>query len=421
MAGRSLERFIALRYLRGIQGRSKSGAFLRFITGVAIGGVAMGTAALLLALMIVRGFGSEIEEKIVGFGQHVRVEHFLGDPLAGADSIQQRLAQIDGVERLSPSIIEFGLLRARNPDGEVGIEGMLFWGAEADSQPFIAEHISRGAYSYAADSAGHPGLVLGARLAEQLGVDVGQTVTAFSTRSLRQGGELGSRPRVKQFHVAGMYDTGFAEFDGSFAYIDLAAARVFFGYEQDEVSRIELTLADILRSNDVSNQIMVAFGPPVQAVTIYEAFGHLFAWVNLQKSIIPLLISILVLVAAFNIIGTLLLLILDKTQDIGILLGMGASGVSVRRLFLWLGAFIGTAGATLGVLLALIFAFVQLKFGVIPLPPEAYYIDRAPVELSALDFVIVPLIAIALCTLASYLPARTAAKIEPLRSIRFGG
>ena len=139
-----------------------------------------------------------------------------------------------------------------------------------------------------------------------------------------------------------------------------------------------------------------------------------------QKSITPLLISILVIVAAFNLVGTLLLLILDKTRDIGILLGMGASAKTVRRMFLWLGMFIGAAGAALGIVLALAFAFVQLKFGVIPLPPEAYYIDRAPVELSVIDFVIVPIIAVVLCTLAAYLPARTAAGIEPLRSIRFG-
>jgi len=220
--------------------------------------------------------------------------------------------------------------------------------------------------------------------------------------------------------VAGVYDTGFAEFDDSFAYVDLGVARSFFGYDPDEVSRIELTLTDILRSRDVANEIVVALGAPIQAVSVYEAFGHLFAWVNLQKSIIPLLISILIIVAAFNIIGTLLLLILDKTRDIGILLGMGASGQSVRRMFVWLGTFIGVVGAAMGIVLALAFAYVQLKFGIIPLPPEAYYIDRAPVELSALDFVIVPIIAVLLCTLAAYLPARTAARIEPLRSIRFG-
>ena len=371
--------------------------------------------------MIVRGFSSEIEEKIVGFGQHVRVEHFLGDVLVGADTLAPALARLEGVERVAPSIIEFGLLRARAPSGEVNIEGMLFWGAMESDQPFIAEHVSQGLYSYEPDSSGHSGLILGARLAEQLGVRVGGKVTAFSTRSLQREGSLGSRPRVRQFYVAGVYDTGFAEFDDSFAYIDLAVAREFFNYGANEASRIELTLHDILNSDAVADDIMQAFGPPIQAVTIYQAFSHLFAWVNLQKSIIPLLISILVLVAAFNIIGTLLLLILDKTRDIGILLGMGASAKAVRRLFLWLGTFIGLSGAVLGIVLALGFAFVQLRFGVIPLPPEAYYIDRAPVELSALDFVIVPSIAVLLCTLAAYLPARTAARIEPLRSIRFGG
>jgi lipoprotein-releasing system permease protein len=131
-------------------------------------------------------------------------------------------------------------------------------------------------------------------------------------------------------------------------------------------------------------------------------------------------ISVLVLVAAFNIIGTLLMMILDKTREIGILAGMGASRQAVRRLFLWLGFLIGIVGSALGAGGALAFAFLQLRFGLIRLPQEAYYIDTAPVEPHALDFVLVPLLAVALCTAAAYFPARAAARLEPVRSIRFG-
>jgi lipoprotein-releasing system permease protein len=279
--------------------------------------------------------------------------------------------------------------------------------------------VGEGAFTFAPDSAGHVGVVLGDELAQRLGAGVGTTLTAFSTRGLDTG-RLDARPTLRQFHVAGVFDTGLADFDERFAYTDLDAARAFFGYAEDEVRRFDLVLDDIERSRELAPAITAEIGPPVFARSIFDVFRHIFAWVQLQQNIIPLVISVLVIVAAFNIIGTLLMLILDKTREIGILLGMGASRRAVRRLFLGLGFFIGVTGSLLGVGGALAFAILQLRFGIIRLPQEAYYIDTAPVEPHAFDFVLVPLLAVALCTLAAYLPARAAARLEPVRSIRFG-
>ena len=416
MSHRPFERLVALRFLRGGGGRGSG--FLRFVTVVAVGGVALGTGALLLALSIVRGFSTEIEEKVVGFGQHVQVESYLGEPLDGADSLAARLQAFPGVASVVPAVIDFALLSARGPQGRT-IEGTLLWGTPPDGQPFIAGRVSEGAFSFTPDSAGHAGVVLGDALARRLGIGVGATVTAFATRGL-DAGQLGERPKLRQFHVAGLFDTGLADFDERFAYTDLTATRAFFGYTDDEVGRFDLVLEDLTESPAVADAITAEVGPPVFARSIFDVFRHLFAWVRLQQSIIPLVISVLVVVAAFNIIGTLLMLILDKTREIGILLGMGASRQAVRRLFLWLGFLIGVAGSLAGAGVALLFAAVQLRYGLIRLPQEAYYIDVAPVELHALDFVLVPVLAVALCTLAAYLPARAAARLEPIRSIRFG-
>lgn len=388
---------------------------------VAVGGVAVGTAALLLSLMIVRGFGSEIEKKLVGFGQHVQVTGYVGDPIADASRLIPELSQMDGVESVHPAIIEFGLLRGHNGAGTAGIEGLMIWGTVPDSQPFIAESIQEGGFSLEADSSGRSGIVLGSRLAEKIGVGVGSRVTVFSARALQQGGDgLGNRPKVRQFSVSGIFDTGFPDLDEQFAYVDLDTAHEFFQYGVDEVSRIDLVLTDIANSSSLASHISETIGPPIFARSIYQSFSSLFAWVDLQRSIIPLLISVLGIVAAFNIIGTLLLLILDKSREIGILLGMGASRASIRRMYVTLGGLIGLVGSGIGILLALGFAFIQIQFGVIPLPAEAYYIDHAPVELHPLDFLVVPLVAIFLCTLAAFFPARTASRIEPLRTIRFG-
>ena len=220
-----------------------------------------------------------------------------------------------------------------------------------------------------------------------------------------------------------MFDTGLALFDEGYAYADLDAARTFFGYGPDEVGRFDLDLADGYRGEGPSRAVAEDIGQalaPIRALSIYDVYRPLFAWIHLQQSIIPVVISVLVLVAALNIIGTLLMMILDKTREIGILLGMGASRLAVRRLFLWLGFLIGVVGSALGTGFTLLFAVVQLRFGLVRLPAEAYYIDTAPVELHGLDFVLVPLLAVVLCTLAAYFPARVAARLEPIRAILFG-
>lgn len=420
------ERTLAFRYFRGARGRNERRAFLRFVTVAAIGGVAVGVGALLLAMMIVRGFEREIESKIVGFGQHVQVDSYLGDPLEDADALAAQIGELDGVERVTPVLMDFALLRARPQpiDGEESrpaIEGVLLWGTPPDGQPFVQERTVRGAFDLGADAEGRAGVVLGSRLAEVVGVDVGDPVTVFATRSVGQGSAFGSRPKVRSFYVAGVYETGLADFDERFVYADLEQARTLLGYAPGQASRLDVTLDDIERSPQAAEAIIRELGPPVFARSVYEVYRGLFAWVDLQKSIVPLVISILVIVAAFNIIGTLLMVVLEKTREIGTVLAMGASRASVRRLFLLLGALVGTSGAAIGAGLALLFGWAQGRFGFIPLPQEAYYLDTAPVELRALDFVWVAVLAVLLCTLAAYLPARAAARIEPIRTIRFGG
>ncbi len=409
----SFQRFVALRYLRGAEGRDEGRRFLRFVTYVAVGGVAVGVAALLLSLMIVRGFSREIQDKIVAFGSHVRVENYVDRPLARADTLAPKLEALPGVTRVTPVVEDFGLLRSRS-----GIDGGVVVGVPEGSQRMIAEQMEAGAFSFAPDSAGRAGIVVGQKLADVLGVEVGSQLTAFSMREYG-GGVTMQRPRVRAFHVAGIYETGLADFDEVYAYTDLASARALFEIADDAVSRFDLELADIAEADAVAAHITEAFGVPVYARSIFRVQQNLFAWVNLQKSIIPLVIGVIILVAAFNIIGTLLMVMLEKTGEIGIIRSMGAPARGVQRLFLWLGFLVGAAGTAIGAGLALVLALLQLRFGIIPLPQEAYYIDTAPIELSALDFVLVTAVALALCTLSAYLPARVAARLDPVRSIRF--
>lgn len=410
----AFEWFIALRYVGGAQGRAGGTRFLRFVALVAVGGVAVGVAALLLALMIVRGFGQEIEDKIVSFGSHVRVEHYLDSPLGQADTLAARLAEFEGVETITPVRTGFVLLRAGSE-----IEGMVLNGVPEGSQAALQERLVAGRFSFAPDSAGRAGVVLGRAMAQQLAVGLGDPVLGLATTGLEQGAF--ARPRVVNLHVAGLYETGLADFDRNFAYTDFEAAGRLIGLADDAVSRFDLTLSSIRDADATALAIDQALGFPILARSIYRVQANLFAWINLQRNIIPLVIGVIVLVAAFNIIGLLLMVMLEKTREIGVLRSMGATAAQVQRLFIALGFLVGVIGTGAGLLLALALGLIQERFGIIPLPQEAYYIDTAPVELYAGDFVLVSAVALVLCTLAAYIPARTASRIEPVRAIRFAG
>lgn len=409
---------MALRYLRSAQGRDEGRRFVRFITYVAIGGVAVGVAALLLALSIVRGFSNEIEAKIVGFGAHVQVESFQDEPIGGADTLKSRLAAMPEVEFVASTIQEFALLRRSRTE----IDGVAIWGIE-ELPNYIRESIIDGTPDLSTEGAERPGVVLGRSLANTLGTRVGDRVTSFSMRT--NGGERAAlaggltAPRVKQFDVVGIYETSLSDFDELYAFTSTEAARNLLGYGPNEVTRFDLTLFDVDRAQDVARVVEDDLGFPIMARSIYEVYSGLFAWVNLQEGIIPIVISVIVLVAAFNIVGTLLMLILEKTREIGILESMGASRRSLRKLFLWLGILVGGVGTIIGELFALIFAILQKRYEIIPLPEEAYYMTTAPIELNSMDFVIVGGVAMLLCTLAAYIPARVAARVEPIRAIHF--
>ena len=415
----SFAQAVALRYLRGGTGRDERRGFLRFVIVAAIGGVAVGTGALLLAMMIVRGFSREIEAKIVGFGQHVQVESFLGDPLASSDSLAARLRTVPGVVRVEPAVIDFALLRGRREAGQPGVDGVMLWGTAGAGQAFVAQHVTAGGFSFSDDPQGRPGIVVGARFAERLGLEVGDAVTAFSTRGLEQG-QINGRPRVKVFYVAGLFRTGLGDFDDRFAYAGIADVRSLFAYAPDQTTRIDLTLADRSQARATADAITTAMGPPVLARAIDDVQAGLFAWVALQKSIIPLIISILVLVAAFNIVGALLMVVIEKSREIGTVLAMGASRRSVRRLFVFLGLLVGIVGAVAGAAVAVGLGVLQQRFHFISLPADSYFLDSAPIEINGFDIVLTVSVAILLCTLAAYLPARAASRIEPIRSIRFG-
>lgn len=412
----SFHSFVSWRYLRGVQGRDGDRRFLRFILLIAVGGVAVGVAALLLALAIVRGFSEEIEAKIIGFGAHIQVENVRNEPLGEAQALTTLINQHEEVVGVQPVVSEFALLRRSAQD----IEGVSLWGT--DRLPVYLDGTIVAGSGVLADSAGSTNrAVIGQSLANRLQLSVGDRVTMLSTRTLSGAPAdlVQARPRFKQFTVTGIFETSLADFDETYVFTDIDNARRFFAYGPDEVTRLDVTLLDATQARVIVRDMDDELGLGVLSRTIYEIYRGLFAWVNLQEAIIPLVIGILIIVAAFNIMGILLMVVLEKTREIGILTAMGTTRRGIRRLYVRVGGLIGGVGTVVGLTLALVLCLLQMRYGLIPLPAEAYYISVAPVSLQWTDFVLVGMISLLLCIGSSYFPARYASRIDPIRVIRF--
>jgi lipoprotein-releasing system permease protein len=406
----SFSRFVALRYFRGAEGARSGSRFLRIVLYVAVGGVAVGVTALLLALAIVRGFAGEVERKIVTFGSHVQVSSLRDAPLDTTVVSRSDLASLEGVREVSQVVSAFVLLRG--PDG-ADIEGVVAWGT--DNPPaLMRDALVEGTFAYAEGE--QPGLIVGQGLARLMQLEVGDRVTAFAPPD---GAAAFGSARARAFVVTGIYQTFLSDFDELYVFASETDARRLIGVPGGEVTRFDLTLADMEASAETARLVEDRFGFPTLAQTVYELYGNLFAWIELQQGIVPLVISILVVVAAFNLIGILFMLVLEKTREIGVLTSLGASGTQVRGVFLLLGAAVGVAGALIGVAVALTVGLLQIRFGFLPLPPEAYFLDTAPVAFRPVDFVLVPLVAVTLSIGAAYLPARRAARIDPVAALRF--
>lgn len=404
------ETFIASRYLRGAQGTKEGRRFLRLITWICVAGVAVGVAALILALSIVRGFSGEIESKITGFAAHVQVQSIRDEPLDQADDLERLLQQQIILEEISPVIQEFILLRRTSRD----IDGVSIWGTRA-LPSFIKQSLTAGDGLLITDD-GTSGLVIGASLARVLGADVGERLTAFSVQA--DDGGMAQTPSIRQFIVTGIYESSLADFDDLYVFSDLEIARSLLEYGPQEVSRFDVRVSEGVQYVDAADRLDEVLEFPAIARPVTEIYRSLFAWVALQESIIPLIISIIIFVAAVNIIGTLLMIILEKRREMGILASMGATARMRRRIFVRLGFLIGLAGVMIGEMAALMLAWAQLRFGIIPLPADAYYMSTAPIDLGIFDFVLVAAITLALCAVSSWIPAKVAGRLQPIQAIR---
>ncbi len=400
--------FIAKRYF---QAQRRAG-FLSFLTVITVIGVTLGTAALIITLSVLDGFEKQIKEKVVDFTSHIEVRGFQNKPLAGYRTTVARVKkEIPGVKSITPFAAREGMIRAAG-----GVDGIFLKGIDPAAEVLSPHHLIVAGRSLGQSPGAAPEIVLGKRLADRLDVSVGNRVVVFA---LPQDPSMpGGQPRAMQFSVVGLYESGMAEFDEVYAYTDLPHAQKLFQLG-DDVTGYDVLVTDLAQVESIAARIQSLLEYPHYARTVFQLYRNLFSWVELQKKLSPVLLSLIILVAAANIIGTMLMFILEKTTAIGILKSIGAGPRLISRIFTLQGMAIGLAGITLGNALALLFCWLQSQFKIISLPSDIYYMSSVPILLSPANFALVSAVAFVLCLVTSVAPARAAAHLDTVAAIRF--
>lgn len=399
--------FVAKRYL---QSKHDDG-FVSFVTAIGILGVALGTATLIVALSVLGGFEREITEKVVGFTSDVQVQGFQNAPLRNYVENSRLIEDsIHLVKAVSPYVSREALIRS--PEA---VDGILLKGVDPiDDISLTRKFIVSGHYDLARKEGSLPNIILGKRLAKRLGVDVGKRVTVFGIGRLVDQGQY----KVMQFTVAGLYESGMAEYDDVYAYTSLGDAQTIFQMG-DAVTGYDILISNLDSADVVAKKVQSLLGYPHYGRTVFQTYRNVFSWIELQKKPVPIILGLIIAVATVNIIGTLLMMVLSKTKDIGALMAMGATRAGIMKIFLRQGLTIAIVGTVTGNLIALGLCVAQLEFKFFSLPSDIYFMTSVPVLLRAEYFVVVSSITIFLCLLSSLIPARLAARLHPVLALRF--
>jgi len=410
------EFFIAKRYLKS---KRKTG-FISLITYISMIGVAIGVAALIIVLSIMNGFESEVRSRIIGFGAHIELRKFHQQPMEDHAAIVAKVESVEHITGISPYIQEKGLIFHPKNKRKEGVAVKGIDPETVSSVSDIEQDVVYGVFDVgeiqSSGSKSYPGIVLGRYLADKLGADLGDKVQILSPSGITP--LLSSMPRFFTFQVAGFFETGIFEFDDLFAYINIHEAQRLFDM-QDRVSGVEIKLDDLDRADAVKAAIEDILGYPYTAVTWFQMNKNLFSWMQFEKWGAFIILSLIIMVAAFNIISTLIMIVLEKTKEIGILKSMGATSSGIMKIFMFEGLIGGVVGTVLGCVIGYGLCWAQLKYEFFSLPPDVYIISALPVLMQARDFFLIAFAAILLCFLATVYPAFKAANLDPVEAIRY--
>ncbi|MBM4441764.1 MAG: ABC transporter permease [Candidatus Rokubacteria bacterium] len=407
--GLPFELFLGLRYL----GARGSRASLSLFVWIGVGGVFLGVAALIVVLAVMTGFQDGIRDRIIAANPHLLVFQAGGKSLDDAPAVAGRIRDVPGVRTATPFVLQQVLFTAAGGATHGGLVrgvDLAAPGVRAD----VAAQIRGGSLTPIADGEG--AILLGIELARILGVVPGDPVTLVSPQGAITA--VGMVPRMRRYTVAGTIEVGMHEYDSTLAYLALPTAQEFTGLGQG-VTGIEVKLADPFAAKRVGRAVLAQLGFPYWVRDWMDMNRNFFAALQLEKLALFIIVTIIVLVAAFAIIGHLVLLVAEKRKEIGILKAIGASSGSLTAVFFTVGMTIGIVGTVAGSAVGLTLIWLQNTFKIIRVPGDVYQIDYMPMKLTAPDFLLVVSATLLLSLLATIIPARRAGALQPVDVLRY--
>ena len=396
-----------------------SGRASRLATGIATTGVAIGLCVMLVSVAIVLGFQREVQDKVLGFGAHIKVLNYKSiggqefSPIVIDDSLTARLAAIPGVVSVARFCIKPGMLKTDANFRGIAIQGI---GQDYD-QSFISNHIVKGEMPQFTDSVSSGKLVISQSTAREMQVDVGQTIYAYFFEQT---------VRARKFTVSGIYRTNLTDFDKNFAYTDLCTIHRLLGWDSQQYGGAEIRLQDFERLDETLTSVVGevnhkqdAYGEYYSSMSIRMEHPQIFGWLKLLDMDIAVILILMISISIFTAVSGLLIIILERTNFIGIMKALGAPSRQVRRIFLGLASLIIVRGIVLGNVLAFALILLQKYTGLITLDPEVYYVEAVPVLVNWWWVAAIDVGTLVVSSLSMIVPSLVISHITPAKSIRF--
>jgi lipoprotein-releasing system permease protein len=412
------ELFIGLRYLRG----RRRETFISLITVISILGVMIGVMTLVVVMAVMTGFEETLRDRLLGINAHV-VLMKPGDRLTEYEAVLEKVAREPGVVAAAPSI--FGQVMVTSGNRVTGVVVRGVDPERANRVVDIETYIKGGKLldlktarrvQVEGKSIELPPVIIGTRLADQLAVRVGIPIQVVSP--LGQATVMGMIPKVRRFVVVGLFDSGMHEYDSSLIFMSLADAQRFFEMG-DTATSIDMRVENVYQAEALAKRIEQDLGFQYVVQDWSRLWPNLFSALRLEKTVYFLVLLLMILVGAFNIVSTLIMVVMEKRRDIAILQSMGARRKSVRNIFLIKGCVIGGMGTTLGLVLGYVICLLIQQYHFIELPKDVFLISTVPVKIYLGNFILVAVASFLICLLASIYPARQAAKLDPVEIIRY--
>jgi lipoprotein-releasing system permease protein len=404
----SYEWFIARRYLTA---RRKQ-AFISVITSISILGITIGVMALVIAIALITGFQNDVQDKILGSTAHVMIRDYSGDGLKDYAPLMERVAGMESVQAVTPIVYDSVMIIGPYQSQGAVLRGMDF--ARELPQSLWLRELERG--ELPEKGARRDGVLLGKDLAFSLGAGVGDVVTVLSPSNRLS--PLGVSPKVTRLKVTGIYATGLFEWDSTTALVWLDVGQRIFGLGEN-VNLIQIRIENIFGAPQFRERVREFLPEETYAITWMEMNESLFSALKLEKRLMFFTITLIVLVASLNIIATLILMVMEKTRDIGVLKSMGANSRSIMKIFFFQGSMIGVFGTIIGVALGLLWCWLANTFELIKLPVHIYMIPFVPFRIHVLDLLVIIGIALMISFLSTLFPSHRAARVDPVNALKY--